>query len=36
MATFMIRTETYANDTENQLHIDENIEAQTQNVFIAM
>jgi len=27
--TFMIRTEIYASDTENQLHNDENIEPQT-------
>jgi hypothetical protein len=26
----------YANDTENQLHGDENIEPQTQNALIAM
>jgi len=36
MMTFMIRTEIYANDTENQLHSDENIEPQTHNVLIAM
>lgn len=32
----MIRTEIYANDTENQLHNDEDIEPQTPNVLMAM
>lgn len=36
MMTLMIISEIYANDTENQLHNDENIEPQTQNVLIAM